>query len=153
MPFHLSLRTAVALVVFMVVSILVGAAMAGAGGWRALAERYPPPRATSLPEERYRFTSVRTAGGLLGTATYKNCVTVGVSTGGISLALWGPFSLFHPPVFVPWIAVESCRTIEVYGAHATQLTVEHGESLTVYGQAAAAIARSSAQRGFAGGAA
>lgn len=106
MPFHISLHAAVAMLVFVAVSIFVGAATAGAGGWRALAKRYPELSATSLEEERYRFTSVRTGGGLLGTATYNGCVTVGVSTQGISLALRAPFRLFHPPLFIPW---EACR--------------------------------------------
>ena len=129
------------MVVFIAVSIMVGAAMAGAGGWRALAERYPPVRVSSLPEERYRFASLRTAGGLVGTATYNTCVTLGVSTQGLSLALWGPFRLFHPPLFLPWDAVESCRSIEAYGRQVLQLEVKHGGSLTVYGRAAVAIAR------------
>lgn len=151
MPFHLSLHAAVALVVFMAVSIVIGAAIAGAGGWRALAKQFPLPPAGAPPEERYRFISIRTSGGIVGTAGYGNCVTVGVCTGGISLALWGPFRLFHPPLFVPWDAVKSCRTIELLGAQAMQLTVEHGESLTVYGRAAAAISRSCASRWPAGG--
>lgn len=139
--------TAVAMVAFAAVSIVIGAAMAGAGGWRALAACYPAPQTAPVAEERYRFTSLRTGGGFLGTATYRSCVTVGVSGRGISLALWGPFSLFHPPLFIPWEAVESCRATAVYGSHTTQLTVQHGESLTLHGKAAAAIARRNAHQG------
>jgi hypothetical protein len=153
MPFHITLPAAVAMLAFVAVSVLVGAAMAGAGGWRALAERYPAVPAIALEEERYRFTSIRTGGGLLGTATYDSCVTVGVSTGGISLALWAPFRLFHPPLFVPWEAVESCRVLELPGGNLTQVTVHHGGSLTVSGQAAVAIRRHAVQRGLAEGAA
>jgi hypothetical protein len=40
MPFNIAPHAAVAMLVFIALSVLVGAAMAGAGGWRALAERY-----------------------------------------------------------------------------------------------------------------
>ena len=64
MPFHITPFAAVAMVIFVLFSVLVGAFMAGAGGWRALAEQY---RAGAvLPnggdEERFRFASLRTAG-------------------------------------------------------------------------------------------
>lgn len=153
MPFHIGLHAVVAMLVFMIVSVLVGAALAGAGGWRALAERYPTPGGTPLEEERYRFSSIRTGGGLLGMATYNSCVTVGVSPRGFSLALWAPFRLFHPPLFIPWEAVESCRSIEWYRGKGAQVAVRDGGSLTVTGQAAAAITRHAAQRGLAEGAA
>jgi hypothetical protein len=60
MPFHIGPHAAVVMLVFIAVSVLVGAAMAGAGGWRALAERYPAPVTTPSEEVRYRFSSIRT---------------------------------------------------------------------------------------------
>lgn len=146
MPFYISPHAAVAMLVFVAISIFVGAALAGAGGWRALAERYPVPVAASSEEQRYRFTSIRTAGGLLGTATYNSCVTVGVGYRGFSLTLWAPFRLFHPPLFIPWEAVENCRSIEHYWGKWTQVTVRDGGSLTVTGRAAAAISRHAVER-------
>jgi hypothetical protein len=81
MPFHISVYSAAALVAFAVVSVLIGSALAGAGGWRALAVRYPAPSTPPADEERYRFSSLRTASGVIGMATYGSCVTVGVSFG------------------------------------------------------------------------
>jgi hypothetical protein len=78
---------------------------------------------------------------------------VGVSTGGLSLALWAPFRLFHPPLFIPWEAVEGCRSIEGYLGKWTRVTVRGGGSLTFTGQAAKAICRHAGQRGLAEGAA
>jgi hypothetical protein len=153
MPFSISPHAAVAMAVFIGVSVLVGAAMAAAGGWRAWAEHYPAAMATVPEEERYRFASIRTAGGLLGTATYNSCVTIGVGPEGLSLSLWTPFRLFHPPLFIPWEAVTSCRIIAHYGGDWTHLTLREGGSLTVSGRAAAAIARHAVRQGLAEGAA
>jgi len=153
MPFNIAPHAAVAMLVFIAMSVLVGAAMAGAGGWRALAERYPASGAPPSEEERYRFSAIRTSGGLLGTATYNSCVMVGVSPRGMSLALWAPFRLFHPPLFIPWQAVESCRRIEHYASPWTQVTVRDGGTLTFTGRAAEAISRHADQRGLGEGAA
>ena len=149
MPFHISVSSAAALVAFAVVSVLIGSALAGAGGWRALAVRYPAPSTPPADEERYRFSSLRTAGGVIGMATYGSCVTVGVSERGISLALWAPFRLFHPSLLVPWDAVAECRALAVYGQRWTHVSVRDAGSVTVYGRAAEAIARAAERRGIA----
>jgi hypothetical protein len=137
-PFPIS--PSAALLVFVAVSVVVGGVMAGLGGWRALAEQYPAPEAPPLGEERYRFASIRTGWGLFGMATYQGCVTVGISSQGLSLALWAPFGLFHSPLFIRWEALERCRSIEWHiRGQLTQITVRDGGNLTVTGQAAAAI--------------
>lgn len=153
MPFHLTLPAAVALIGFVAVSVLIGSAMAAAGGWRALAGRYPAPITPPAREERHRFTSMRTAGGAIGVARYESCVTVGISPLGISLALWAPFRLFHPSLLLPWDAVETWRAFEVYGRHWTEIIVRGGGKVTVYGRAAQAISRWATQRGIPEGAA
>ena len=124
MPFDISLRAAVAMLVFMA------------------AERYPAGAASDPEEERHRFATLRTSGGLVGTSSYAGCVTVGIGARGLSVALWAPFALFHPPFFLPWSAVEGWRTVEFPGGHrAVQLTVRDGGSLAFYGRAGAGIAR------------
>lgn len=147
MPIHISLPAAIAMLVFVAVSVLVGSALAGAGGWRAMADRYPGDRASAPPDESYRFASARTAGGLLGTAAYNSCVTVGLGAGGISLELWAPFRLFHPPIFIPWEAIERLRVVPLARGSATQIRVRDGGSLTLSGRVAAAIADGAARRG------
>ena len=151
MPFHISPFAAAAMVAFTVVSILVGALMAGAGGWRALAAAYPADatRGNGAEEERFRFASLRTAGGSLGTATFESCVNIGVGDRGISVALWAPFRLGHPPIFVPWNGVESSRRVEHMVGPVTQVTVRGGGTLMFVGRAGAAIARRLEQRGAA----
>jgi hypothetical protein len=125
---------------FVVVSAVIGSVLAGAGGWRALAARYPLSRSDAHDEEQHRFASLKTAGGAIGTATYRSVVTIGLGPRGISLSLWAPFAMNHPPIFLPWEAVEHYRMLEVYGNRWTTLRIRGGESITVYGRPAAAIA-------------
>jgi hypothetical protein len=126
--------------IFIAVSIVVGSALAGAGGWRSLVSRYPA-RPGLGPGERYRFSSLRTSGGMIGTASYGSCVTIGVGEEGISFELWAPFSLFHPPFHLPRGAVERLRIVEMPGGTVTHFEIRGGGTLTVAGRAGAAIAR------------
>ena len=143
MPFHITPFAAVAMVGFVVVSVVIGAIMAGAGGWRALAEMYPAGAglANGAEEERFRFSSLRTTGGPLGTATYESCVTIGVGDRGISLALWAPFRLWHPAVFLPWNAVDGSRQVEHMAGPVTEISVRGKGTLQFVGRAGSAVAR------------
>lgn len=144
-------RVLLGMLIFIVISILVGSAMAASGGWRALAVWYPG-RATPPPdEERYRFVSMRTSGGLVGTASYSSCVMVGVGSQGISMSMWAPFRLYHPPLFIPWDAVERCRLVEMLGGELVQFAVKRAGTVTVRGAAGTAILRHAAQRGITDG--
>jgi hypothetical protein len=130
-------------------SVVVGGVI---GGWRAMAERYPALAVAPLNEERYRFASMRSGWGLFWSSYFGNCVTVGVSSRGLSLAVWAPFSLFHPPLFIPWEALEKCRRIEHYRQGPwTLVTLREGGDFTVTGQAAEAVFRYAAERGLAEG--
>lgn len=146
MPFSISWPVVVAMIAFIAFSVVVGSVMGGAGGWRSLANRYPAQSAAAPGEERYRFSSMRTSGGLVGTSAYNSCVTIGVAARGISVELWAPFRLFHPPFHLPWDAVENCRVVELIGGSLTHLEIRGGGTLTVGGRAGAAIARAAAER-------
>ena len=140
------------MVVFVVVSVLVGSALAGGGGWRALAKRYPAPGAMRPDEERHRFCSITVAGGLIGAASYRSCVTVGVGAAGLSLALWAPFKLFHPPLFIPWDAVARCRAVERIRGRWTQVTTRNGIDVTFAGRVADDVYDQAVARGLVEGA-
>lgn len=148
MPFDISWPVAFAMLVFIAVSVVVGGAMAGSGGWRTLAKRYPARPGDAPEEERYRFSSMRTSGGLIGTASYGSCVSIGVGARGIAVELWAPFSLFHPPFHLPWEAVESFRVVEWPVGALTHLEIRDGGTLTIGGRAGAAIAREAEIRGL-----
>ncbi|HYC31537.1 MAG TPA: hypothetical protein VEB59_04565 [Gemmatimonadales bacterium] len=142
MPFHLAPFAAAAMVLFAAVSVVLGGFIAGAGGWRALAERYPAGATLGNgAEERFRFASLRTSGGALGTAAYGSCVMIGVGDRGISLDLWAPFRLWHPALFIPWAAVEGCRRLAHMVGPVTQVRIRGGETLTFAGRAGEAVAR------------
>lgn len=107
-----------------------------------MAKRYPALAVPPLDEERYRFASMRSGWGLFWSSYFGNCVTVGVSSRGLSLAVWAPFSLFHPPLFIPWEALEKCRRIEHYRQGPwTLVTLREGGNFTVTGRAAEAVFR------------
>ena len=146
--FDISPRIWLAMLCFIVIGAIVGSAMAASGGWRALAIWYPTRAKASADEETYRFVSLRTSGGLLGTASYSSCVEVGVGSAGISMAMWAPFRLYHPPLLIPWDAVERCRLIEMVGGELVQFAVSRGGTVTVRGAAGTAILRHAAQRGI-----
>jgi hypothetical protein len=148
MPFQLSWPVAIAMFAFIAFSVVVGSVLAGAGGWRSLARRYPARSGGDPGEERFRFSSMRTSGGIVGTAGYGSCVTIGVGPRGIAVELWKPFALFHPPFHLPWEAVERCRVVEWPSGSLTQLGIRDGGTITVAGRAGAAIAREAAERGL-----
>jgi hypothetical protein len=69
------------------------------GGWARLAQSY---RAAYRPEGRkFRMQSVG-----FDWANYGNCVTILVSRDGLYLAVWPLFRFSHPPLLLPWSALQ-----------------------------------------------
>jgi hypothetical protein len=139
MPFDLNPIVFVAMLVFVAVSVVVGSLLATAGGWGKAASRFRAPAGPLDESERFRFTSVVMTGGWLGVARYQGCVTIGLSERGISLALWAPFRLFHPPLLIPWSAVEDCKPRLTLGPPGAQILLRGGGGFQLYGRAAAAL--------------
>jgi hypothetical protein len=83
---------------------------------------------------------MRMTGGPLGVAAYHSCVTVGLSEKGIMLALWAPFRLFHPPLLIPWTAVEDCQRIPTASKDGAHVLLRGGGGFQLYGRAAMALA-------------
>lgn len=74
------------------------------GGWHRLATRF---RTSDRPRgATYRFASVYIRAGALP-VSYANCVMVTVNPSGVRLAVFFPFRFMHPPLFIPWSAVET----------------------------------------------
>lgn len=72
-------------------------------GWHQLASRL---RATSPIEgERYRFSSLSLGTGAFP-MSYRNCIFVTVGRSGFVLSVLFLYRVFHPPIYVPWSAVE-----------------------------------------------
>lgn len=81
-------------------------AILGTMGWSGLARRFP---ADERPTDGRAVwgTSLR-MGSFAGTS-YGGCVNLRVGSSGIRFSVWLPFRPFHPPIFLPWSAVESCE--------------------------------------------
>jgi hypothetical protein len=139
MPFDLPPIVIVAMVIFVGVSAVAGSLLARAGGWGRAASRFRAPTDNVDQAERFPFTSLVMTGGPLGVARYGSCVTVGLSERGISLALWAPFRLFHPPLLIPWSAVEECKPRPTVGRPGAQIVLRGGGGFQVYGRAATAL--------------
>jgi hypothetical protein len=133
---HISAQTAVLMVAFVLVSIVFGS-FTVSGQWRALAVRFGAPAEPPRGEVSFGFSSLRMTSGIGG--IYRNCVTIGVSERGISLALWLPMRLFHPPLLIPWRSVRSCEP-KTHGWHkGRSVDLGDGEGFWVQGRAAEAI--------------
>ncbi|WP_294221207.1 hypothetical protein [Prosthecobacter sp.] len=65
------------------------------GGWHRLAQRF---RAVRPPAgRRFWMQSM-----VLGSVSYNGCLTMHASKEGLHLAVWLPFRIAHPPLFLPW---------------------------------------------------
>lgn len=68
------------------------------GGWRSLASEYQTER--KMPAKSFHLTS----GAFRYLAGYNNILRIGADQEGLYLRCW--LRLFHPPLFLPWSAVE-----------------------------------------------
>ncbi|TWT80413.1 hypothetical protein CA13_18290 [Planctomycetes bacterium CA13] len=69
--------------------------------WTRLARAYRVVEGTDCVAKRTMQTVILVAGDV-GWNSYKGIVTVGVTREGILLKLMPPFSLFHPPILIPY---------------------------------------------------
>lgn len=107
------------------------------GGWGALAARYP-----AQPDESghlFAMASASLGRGLLP-MNYNGCLKVRLGNAGIGLSVLLPFRFRHPPLTIPWTAVESCQQ----GWHrlwpGVDLRLRSGERIVLRGRAAKALA-------------
>lgn len=92
---------------------LVVAAISLIGGWNALAKSYRRGESTfriAGQEEGVRFRWASLSMGLpFFPANYGNCVTVFVGEQGIGVNVMPLFRVLHPPLLIPWNAIEKCK--------------------------------------------
>lgn len=88
------------------VALLWGVWKANARRWNRLAQAYRADHALHGEAiECYATRNMQTVilvGGHIGCNSYKGIVTVGVTAQGILLRVMRPFSLFHPPLLIPF---------------------------------------------------
>ena len=73
------------------------------GGWHRLASRFRSP--ADVNGDKFRFASMYIRTGALP-VSYINCLFVTVNPTGIRLSILFLYRFLHPPLFVPWSAVE-----------------------------------------------
>ena len=49
--------------------------------------------------------------GMVGMANYNNTLRIAYSSQGLHLSVVWPFSLAHPPLLIPWRAVQEVKTV------------------------------------------
>ena len=76
------------------------------GGWHRLATRFRS--ASDINGEKYRFASMSLGSGLFP-VRYRNTLFVTVGRSGMALSVLFLFRVLHPPLFIPWSAVETVR--------------------------------------------
>lgn len=69
--------------------------------WTRLAQVYSAVDATECVARRTMQTVIL-VGGDVGWNSYKGTVTVGITREGLLLKVMPPFSLFHPPLLIPY---------------------------------------------------
>lgn len=87
------------------------ALMSLTGGWYRLASRFrgsSPVQGEILP-----FVSMYIRSGVLPVG-YRGCINVTISPVGVQLSIFVLFRLLHPPMFIPWSAVEYVRPEELW---------------------------------------
>lgn len=106
------------LLAFLGIWCVVSSMISFLGGWWSLAKKYPAEETTfwiadAGNERRFRWTSL-TMGPPYFPSNYGNCINVVVDDRGIEIRVMWMFRLMHPPVRIPWDAIESCETARFF---------------------------------------
>jgi hypothetical protein len=75
------------------------------GGWHSLSSKYGSNR--TIAGQHFRFASMSMVRTPLP-VNYNGCLFVTVGDEGIALSVLFPFRPLHPPLLIPWSAIESC---------------------------------------------
>jgi hypothetical protein len=122
---------------FFVLWRFVAAILSAAGGWGALAERYPAP---PTPEGKAYPSNSGFLQRWFLPVNYNFILTVRVGDSGVGLETNPLFRFNHPPLLIPWHAVRECRRFSFLfftGAHFR--VAEPGVRIAISGPAGEAI--------------
>jgi hypothetical protein len=110
------------------------------GGWGRLAAAYPGT-GSEVVTERFDL-----AGGSVGVVSYRSTLKVGVGEWGVGLSVLLPFRFMHPPIAIPWEAVQSCGDARFAFWSGSELRLHSGQRIMLWGPAGAAIREAWARR-------
>ena len=80
------------------------------GGWHALSRRFRSD--DDIDGERFRFRSAGIGRGAFP-VNYGNVIFATVGRRGLALSVLLPFRFMHPPLVIPWSAVEGCEAVRL----------------------------------------
>jgi hypothetical protein len=103
-PLNLTLFVPFVVAALVCASLFAGAFVSRMSGWHELAERFALQ--DEFPSEHFRFRSARMKRGI----NYNNCLTIGASPVGFSIAMPWLFRMAHPPLFIPWSEISVVHT-------------------------------------------
>jgi hypothetical protein len=119
------------------------------GGWHNLAKRFRQEETTFRISgeargtlEKFRWSSLKMGPKFFPT-NYGNCITVTLSDDGIGLKVMLLFRPLHPPLLIPWSAIESIETgQELLLFERTSIQIQGlANPIRIYGRAGQAIER------------
>ena len=79
--------------------------IARAGGWHALATRFPAGAQNPNGVQWFQWQSME-----LGASQYKGAVNVGIGPDGLYLSATALFKAGHAPICIPWSAMRGIKT-------------------------------------------
>jgi hypothetical protein len=100
--------------------LAICAVLSRLGGWWELARRFK--NADDIDGERFRFRSGSLGWGVFP-VNYGSCLFATVGRGGFSLSILFPFRFMHPPLLIPWSAVERCEQVRFWFVRHTAVHV------------------------------
>jgi hypothetical protein len=109
----------IALALFALFWFFVCTMLSRSGGWASIAKKYPKRNhaedlCTAVEtSKRFRFASLSLGKGLFS-VNYGGCLRIVVAPHGIGIGIQFMFRPGHPPLFIPWSAVDSCEEIKQF---------------------------------------
>jgi hypothetical protein len=88
---------------FFSIWLLVSLVISLIGGWFSLARRFR----SQAPFVGSKWWGQ--SGWMRGLASYRSCLVVGANPSGLYVAVFFPFRIAHPPLFIPWSEVTLSR--------------------------------------------
>lgn len=93
---------------FVAIWLLIITMLSHLGGWSELARQYREP--PGQERESLAYFPMASAGlwrpWMPLPVSYNNCLVVDVARAGVHLRTWRIFRFLHPPLFIPWTAME-----------------------------------------------
>ena len=99
------------LVGFVVLWLLMSGLVSWLSGWYGLSRRFH--NADAVDGERFSFRSAA-IGWRWFPISYGNCLFATIGSKGLALSILFPFRFLHPPLLIPWSAIDRCEEVKFW---------------------------------------